>query len=220
MAGRVVVGQQGAVRTIAVLHAEGINARADDLCLAMTMAIESAQRDPAISSIVVAGGFDGFAAGREAAEHRAVGGAGSEGFPLQGVTGLLHTLASNAKPIIAAVEGAAAGIGTAIVFYCDQVIAATSTTFTSPLESHDLVPDGAISLLIPRRLAQYRAFAMLVPGRSMRAERAYDAGLIDMIVPPGHAAIEAERMAHQLCRLPAEDDRRGIASEGTAGRSR
>lgn len=223
MAGRVVVSDEAAVRTIAVLRPEGINARADDLCLAMARAIESAQRNPAIRCIVVAGGFDGFAAGGEAAEHRAVGGAGSEGFPLPSVTGLLHTLASNAKPIIAAVEGAAAGIGTAIVFYCDQVIAATSATFTSPLESHDLVPDGAMSLLIPRRLAQHRAFAMLVPGRSMRAERAYETGLIDMIVPPGHAAVEAERLAREFCPLPAgaaEDDRRGIASEGTAGRSR
>ncbi|UGA41574.1 enoyl-CoA hydratase/isomerase family protein [Bradyrhizobium quebecense] len=223
MAGRVVVSEEAAVRTIAVLRPEGINARADDLCLAMTKAIESAQRNPAIRCIVVAGGFDGFAAGSEAAEHHAVGGAGSEGFLLPSVTGLLHTLASNAKPIIAAVEGAAAGIGTAIVFYCDEVIAATSTTFASPLESHDLVPDGAMSLLIPRRLAQHRAFAMLVPGRPMRAERAYEAGLIDMIVPPGYAAVEAERMAREFCRLPAgaaEDDRRGPPSEGTAGRSR
>ncbi|GIQ79130.1 enoyl-CoA hydratase-related protein [Bradyrhizobium sp. RD5-C2] len=205
MAGRVEVGEQGVVRTIAVLPAEGINALADDLYLVMARAIESAQHNSAIRCIVVAGGFDRFAAGRETAEHRAVGGAVPEGFPQRSVTRLLHVLANNAKPIIAAVEGATAGIGTAIVFYCDQIIAATSATFTSPLESHDLVPDGAMSLLIPRRLAHHRALAMLVPGRLMRAERAFDAGLIDMIVPPGRTAVEAERIAQRLCRLPTED---------------
>ncbi|WP_157863376.1 enoyl-CoA hydratase-related protein [Bradyrhizobium tropiciagri] len=201
------------MRTIAVLHAEGRNARADDMYLAMTRAIESAQHNSAIRCIVVAGGFDVFATGVGTSGYRAVGGGAPEGLPPQNVIGLLNALANNAKPIIAAVEGATAGIGTAIVFYCDQVIAAASATFTSPLDSHDLVPDGAMSSLIPRRLAQQRAFAMLVPGRSMRVERAYESGLIDMIVPPGQAAIEAGRVAEQLCRLPAE-----AASEATASR--
>ncbi|WP_430649339.1 enoyl-CoA hydratase-related protein [Bradyrhizobium uaiense] len=102
-------------------------------------------------------------------------------------------------------EGAATGIGTTLVFGCDLVIAAASERFASPLEAYDLVPDGAIGLLIPRRLAHHRAFSMLVPGRSMRAERAFDAGLIDVIVAPGQAAIEAERIAQELCRLPPEE---------------
>lgn len=203
MAGRVELGEQGAVRTITVQRAERRNAVADEMYLAMTRAIESAQHDSAIHCIVVAGGFDAFAAGVETAGHRAVGGGVPDRLLPQNAIGLLTVLASNAKPIIAAVEGATAGIGTAIVFYCDQVIAAASATFASPLHSHDLVPDGAVSALIPRRLAQQRAFAMLVPGRSMRAERAYELGLIDMIVPSGRAAIEAGRTAEQLCRLPA-----------------
>ncbi|WP_456707219.1 enoyl-CoA hydratase/isomerase family protein [Bradyrhizobium sp. USDA 4452] len=208
------------MRTIVVLHPEGINARADDMYGAVMKAIESAHRNSAIRCIVVAGGFDVFATGRAAVEHRAVGTAGPEGLPLQDAIRLLHALASCAKPIIAAVEGASEGIGTAIVFYCDRVIAATSATFASPLESHDLIPDDSMGLLIPGRLAHHRALPMLVPGRPMRAERAYEAGLVDMIVPPGQAVAEAERMARQLCELAAEDDHRGIAPEGLAERSR
>lgn len=204
MAGRIAVGGQGAVLTIALLHAESTNPAADELYLAMTGAIESAQRDPTIRCIVVAGGFDVFAAGSEPADHHDAVGAMPEAVSPQTVSRFLHALANNAKPVIAAVEGAATGVGTTLVFYCDLVIAAASATFNSPLESHDLVPDGAISLLIPRRLAQPRAFAMLVPGRSMRAERAHDAGLIDVIVPPGHAGVEAKRTAQELCRLPAD----------------
>jgi len=200
------------VRTIAILHTERTSARSDDLYRAITEAIESAQRNHAIRCIVVTGGFDVFTAGGETAD-----GAVTEGGSPQNVGRFLDSLANNAKPIIAAVEGATAGIGTAMVFYCNQVIAGASATFTSPLDSHDLVPDGAVSSLMPARLAQQRAFAMLVPGRSMRAERAYASGLIDMIVPRGHAATEAERLAQQLCRLPKERDHRGIASDGTAG---
>ncbi|MHC2435822.1 enoyl-CoA hydratase/isomerase family protein [Bradyrhizobium sp. USDA 4451] len=243
MAGRVAVREQGAVLTIVLLQADGTNAAGDGLYLTMTGAIEAAQCNPAIRCIVVTGGFDVFAAGSDPADHHAAGGAAPETSSPQTVGRFLQALADNAKPIIAAVEGAAMGIGTSLVFSCDLVITAASATFASPLESHDLVSDGAIGLLIPRRLAHHRALSMLVSGRPMRAERACDAGLIDVTVAPGQAAIEAERIAQQLCRLPAgeisgihtlpkpsaqdvlrrmaaDDDHRSMALEATAARRR
>ncbi|MGY3440107.1 MULTISPECIES: enoyl-CoA hydratase-related protein [unclassified Bradyrhizobium] len=243
MAGRVAVREQGAVLTIVLLQADGTNAAGDGLYLAMTGAIEAAQCNPAIRCIVVIGGFDVLAAGSDPADHHAAGGAATEASSPQTVGRFLQALANNTKPIVAAVEGAATGIGTSLVFSCDLVMAAASATFASPLESHDLVPDGAIGLLIPRRLAHHRALSMLVSGRPMRAERACDAGLIDVTVAPGQAAIEAERIAQQLCRLPAgeisgihtlpkssaqdvlrrmaaDDDHRSMALEATAARRR
>ena len=82
---------------------------------------------------------------------------------------LLYSLAHNVKPLIAAVDGVAIGIGTTMLFHCDYVLAGTTATFSTPFIHLGLVPEGASSLLMPRTMGHQRAFAMLVMGRTMTA---------------------------------------------------
>ena len=116
----------------------------------------------------------------------------------------LQSLVNNRKPIIAAVDGIAIGIGTTMVFHCDYVVASTTATFSSPFIQYGLVPEGASSLLLPRMVGHQRAFAMLVMGRSMSAEDAREAGFVNTVVPPGHADTEARKVAREICELPAD----------------
>jgi enoyl-CoA hydratase/carnithine racemase len=116
----------------------------------------------------------------------------------------LQSLVNNTKPIIAAVDGIAIGIGTTMVFHCDYVIASTTATFSSPFIQYGLVPEGASSLLLPRMVGHQRAFSMLVMGRPMTAEDAREAGFVNTVVPPGHAVIEARKVAREICALPAD----------------
>jgi enoyl-CoA hydratase/carnithine racemase len=116
----------------------------------------------------------------------------------------LQSLVNNRKPIIAAVDGIAIGIGTTMVFHCDYVIASTTTTFSSPFIQYGLVPDGATSLLVPQMVGHQRAFSMLVMGRPMTAEDAREAGLVNTVVPPGHAVVEARKVAREIGALPAD----------------
>jgi enoyl-CoA hydratase/carnithine racemase len=88
--------------------------------------------------------------------------------------------------------------------HCDYVIASTTTSFSSPFIQYGLVPDGATSLLVPRMVGHQRAISMLVMGRPMSAEDAREAGLVNQIVPPGHADVEAQKVAREICALPAE----------------
>jgi enoyl-CoA hydratase/carnithine racemase len=66
------------------------------------------------------------------------------------------------------------------------------------------VPEGASSLLMPRSMGQQRAFAMLVMGRTMTADEARVAGFVNVVVAPGHAEVEARKVAREICALPAE----------------
>lgn len=200
MSGCIVVSEWGAVRTIAMLHPENMNALTGDMCLGISKAIETAQRDPAICCLVVAGRFGVFKAGSDIRDHPLEPGAPRS----PDVRRLLQALARNAKPIVAAVDGLAAGIGTTMAFHCDHVVAGATATFASPVLPPDPVPYGAMSTLAPRLLGHQRAFAMLVLGRPMSAQDARDAGLVDVIVPPGQAILEAERIAQQICRSPTE----------------
>src|SRR5262249_62219871 len=103
----------------------------------------------------------------------------------------LYSLALNAKPIIAAVDGVSIGIGTTLLFHCDYVLASTAATFSAPYIKLGLVPVAASSLLMPLTMGHQRTFAMLVMGRTFSAEEAHTAGLVNAVGSPGHAAAEA-----------------------------
>ena len=116
----------------------------------------------------------------------------------------LYSLVHNAKPIVAAVDGIAIGIGTTMLFHCDYVLASTRATFSTPFIHLRLVPEGASSLLAPRAMGHQRAFELLVMGRSLGAEAARLAGFVNAVVAPGHTETEARKVAREICALPAE----------------
>ena len=96
------------------------------------------------------------------------------------------SLGDNNKPLVAAVDGVAVGIGTTMMFHCDYVIASKAALFSTPFVGLGLVPEGASSLLMPRALGHQRAFALLVMGRSLDGEAAREAGFVNEVVAPGH----------------------------------
>src|ERR1044072_5625874 len=96
-------------------------------------------------------------------------------------TKFLYSLAHNAKPIIAAVDGVAIGIGTTMLFHCDYVLASKTATFSTPFIHLGLVPEGASSLLIPRTIGHQLAYSMLVMGRKFSADEAREAGFVNVV---------------------------------------
>jgi enoyl-CoA hydratase/carnithine racemase len=78
------------------------------------------------------------------------------------------------------------------------------STCTSSRPTALSIPEGASSLLLPRMMGHQRAFSMLVMGRSMNAQDAREAGIVNTVVPPGHAVVEARKVAREICALPAD----------------
>jgi enoyl-CoA hydratase/carnithine racemase len=204
MTEHIIVTDEESTRTITMRRPEKKNTLTQEMYLAMSDAIESAQLDPAIRCLVLTGRSGVFTAGNDIADFLQAATAKDDGKRPRNAMIFLQSLVNNAKPIIAAVDGVAIGIGTTMVLHCDYVIASTTAIFQSPFIQYGLVPEGASSLLLPRMVGHQRAFAMLVMGRAINAQSAREAGFVNTIVPPGHAMVEARKVAREICALPAD----------------
>jgi len=204
MTDHLIVTDEAETRTIKLRRPEKKNAITQAMYLGMSDAIDTAQNNPLVRCIIVTGGSGVFTAGNDLEDFLRAGSAGNDAVRTSAATKFLYSLAHNVKPIIAAVDGVAIGIGTTMLFHCDYVLASTTATFATPFIHLGLVPEGASSLLMPRTMGYQRAFAMLVMGRTMTAADAQIAGFVNTVVAPGHTEVEAHKVARDICRLPAE----------------
>jgi enoyl-CoA hydratase/carnithine racemase len=204
MPDHVIVSDEGFTRTIVMRRPEKKNALDREMLLAISGAIDSAQSNPQIRCLVLTGRSGVFTAGNDVGDVLKEATAERDaGKPRSSVV-LLRSLIKNKKPIIAAVDGMAVGLGMIMVLHCDYVIATKPSSFLALFTQYDLVPEGAASLLLPRMAGHQRAFSVLVMGRPMSAEQAREAGFVNIVVPPGHAIIEAQKVAREICELPPD----------------
>jgi enoyl-CoA hydratase/carnithine racemase len=194
----IIVEDEGAVRTIRMNRPEKKNALTQPMYAEMTRALHEAGSNPAIRCIILAGGQNAFCAGSDIGDFqkRAEGG-------LEPVTvDFLRALVRNEKPLVAAVGGVAVGIGTTVLLHCDHVVAATGATFATPFLKLGLIPEAASSLLAPQRLGHARAFSLLVMGRSMSAQDAREAGIVNTVVDAAAVDETARQAAQEIAALP------------------
>jgi enoyl-CoA hydratase/carnithine racemase len=204
MTGHLIVTDEDAVRVITLRRPEKKNAITQEMYRRMSEAIDTAQSNPEIRCIMMSGGPDLFTAGNDLEDFLKDGTSNTGAPRASNAVKFLYSLAHNVKPIIAAVDGIAIGIGTTMLFHCDYVVASTAATFSTPFIHLGLVPEGASSLLAPRAMGHQRAFAMLVMGRSLSAEDARTAGFVNAVVAPGQTEAEARKVAREISALPAE----------------
>src|ERR1700754_1746928 len=204
MTGHLIVTDEAATRVITLRRPEKKNAITQDMYRAMSDAIDTAQNNPAIRCIIITGGSGVFTAGNDLEDFLKEGTSNADAPRASNAMKFLYSLAQNVKPIIAAVDGVAIGIGTTMLFHCDYVLASKTATFSTPFIHLGLVPEGASSLLMPRTMGHQRAFAMLVMGRTVSADDARVAGFVNTVVAPGHTEAEARKVAREICALPAE----------------
>ncbi len=204
MTGHLIVTDEDSARIITLRRPQKKNALTQEMYLAMSEAIDSAQDNAEVRCIVITGGSGVFTAGNDLEDFLKVGAADAGQPRVSNAFRFLHALANNAKPLIAAVDGVAIGVGTTMLFHCDYVLASPTATFSTPFIHLGLVPEGASSLLMPRVMGHQRAFATLVMGRTLNAEEAREAGFVNAIVASGHTEVEARKVAREICALPAE----------------
>ncbi|HEY4243308.1 MAG TPA: enoyl-CoA hydratase-related protein [Kofleriaceae bacterium] len=195
---------------IRVTHAAGVatitmnrpakkNALTDEMYAAMADALAAAEADPATRVVVLAGEGDLFTAGNDVTEFAGVAMGGK---PPQHVGRFLLALSTATKPLVAAVQGKAIGIGTTMLLHCDLVILAEDATLATPFVSLALVPEAASSLLLPARVGHARAFAMFALGDPIAAADAVAWGIANRAVPRAELAATAAALADRLARQP------------------
>lgn len=202
MSEHVTIKDSGPVRTVRMNRPDKKNALTAAMYETMAGTLENAGSHPDIRCVVIAGGPSAFSAGNDLAEFAQAATAG-EGLG-SSVVRFLHALARSERPLVAAVQGLAVGVGTTMLLHCDHVVAGTDARFSTPFVGLGLVPEAASSLLAPRLMGHRRAFELLVMGRPLDAAAAQACGLVNAVVPPGDVEAEAMKAAHHIAALPAE----------------
>lgn len=118
------------------------------------------------------------------------------------VARFIRTIARFEKPMVAAIQGAAVGVGTTMLLHCDLVYASETARLVAPFVSLGLVPEAASSLLLPRRIGYARAAEMILLGTPLDAARAHELGLVNEIVPQADLRAHALGKAAELARQP------------------
>jgi enoyl-CoA hydratase/carnithine racemase len=181
---------------------------------ALSAALAEADGDAAVRAVVLTGAAGHFTAGNDlrefqaaAAQRRPAGGAAEESAGVR----WLKALVAFEKPLLAAVEGVAVGIGTTTLLHCDLAFAGAGARFRMPFVPLGLCPEGGSSFLLPRAAGAKRAADLLLTGREFGAAEAEAAGLLTGVVPDGGALARAAEAARQLAALPPGAVRTGKA---------
>jgi enoyl-CoA hydratase/carnithine racemase len=168
----------------------------------MLDALIKGDADPGIVAHMFIGSGGVFSAGNDIGEFMQRAHEGSKlSMPVQRF--ILH-LPRIEKPVIAAVDGLAVGVGTTMLFHCDLVYATPSASLRTPFLDLGLVPEAGSSLLAPQRMGYARAFELLVLGEPFPAERAREAGLVNAVVPADQLEATAMDAARRLARKAPE----------------
>jgi 2-(1,2-epoxy-1,2-dihydrophenyl)acetyl-CoA isomerase len=192
------------VATLIMNRPESMNSLSLELKQALLEAARDVSADPAVRAVVLAGTGRGFCVGQDLREHVALLEA-NDPSPLSTVTEhynpLLLTLARMPKPLIAAVNGMAAGAGAGLSFACDFRIAAKSAGFLIAFANVGLTLDSGVSWTLPRLVGSARATALALLAEPITAEAALEMGLVNAVVDEADRVLPA---AHELAaRLAA-----------------
>ena len=164
-------------------------------------AIAAAEADALIRTILLTGAGGSFTSGNDIKDF-AMAAAAGEGSRI--AIDFLATISTAKKPIVAAVEGFAVGIGTTMLLHCDLAFAARSATFRLPFVTLGLSPEGGSSYLLPLVAGSKKAAELLMLGEAFNAETVAGAGLINTVTEDGTALETGLAKAKALAALPPE----------------
>ncbi len=190
------------IQIIRLMRVEKKNALTSVMYAGMADALAAGDANPDVAAHLFVGSQGVFCAGSDIAEFlmRARGQSGLS----EPIIRFIRALPTTRKPMIAAVDGLAIGIGTTMLLHCDLVYASQTATLRTPFLDLGILPEAGSSLLMPRRMGHARAFEMLALGSVFSAERAREAGLVNAVVPAGELEATALDAGRRLAAKPPE----------------
>ena len=190
------------VATIEIARPEKKNALTVAMYQAMADALDAAGADASVRAVLITGQPGVFTSGNDIEDFMArPPGQGSEGLDSP-VFRFMRALYSCDKPVVAAVTGAAVGIGTTLLLHCDLVYVADDARLAMPFVSLGLVPEFASSLLVPQLMGHRRAAEKLLLGDPFTAEQAVECGIANAVLPAAEVVNHARRVAERFNALP------------------
>ena len=197
MTEHVQIAEQAGVLSLILDRRAKKNALNDAMYGTLADALERSETEPTIRVVVIRAEGDTFTAGNDLSDFAAVATSGVAG---RNVGRFLQALLRASKPIVAAVQGRAVGIGTTMLLHCDYVLLADDAQLTAPFVSLALVPEAASSMLLPARIGHARAFAMFALGEAVSARDALAWGLANHVVPAAELLAATHALAARFAR--------------------
>lgn len=195
----ILIGKNSGILSIEFNRPDKKNAITSAMYQAMADALKDADGDSAIRAILISGKSQIFTAGNDLEDFMRNPPAGGDSPVFQFLWQISHAT----KPIVAAVAGAAVGIGTTLLLHCDLVYAAENALFSLPFAQLGLCPEAASSLLLPQVAGYQRAAEKLLLGEPFTAEEARQMGLVNQVLAEGQLLPFAQKQAAKLAALPA-----------------
>jgi len=198
--------RDGGVGRLTLNRPESLNAWTAEFGRELKQVIERDAAEPSVRAVLITGAGRGFSSGADLK-------AGFEPAPDDGMPDVrkeLHTLYHPIiagvrrleKPVVAAVNGPAVGIGASLAFACDLVLAAESAFFGLAFVNIGLMPDGGSTLFVPAAVGKARAFQMALLGERIDSARALDWGLVNSVHPDDGLMGEANALVEKLAAGP------------------
>ncbi|MHC4710300.1 MAG: enoyl-CoA hydratase-related protein [Planctomycetota bacterium] len=197
--------------TITLNRPEVYNAFSDKLTFELQDALKGAERDAGTNAIIITGAGKAFCSGQDVAELKAKYVPGHVPHLGNDIRRRYNPIAQRIremdKPVIAAVNGVAAGAGMSLALACDMRIASDQASFLAAFINVGLVPDTAATFTLPRLVGLGVAMELCLTGNKISADEALRIGLVNRVVPGAELMAETRTLATRLAGLPA----RGIA---------
>lgn len=200
MTDHVVVAQEEGVLILTFNRPDKKNAITDAMYGVLADSLEAAEKDPAIRVVVFQADGDSFTAGNDLQDFAAQASGAFTGE--RHVGRFLKALAHATRPLVAAVQGQAVGVGTTMLLHCDLVYVSPDARLSTPFVNLALVPEAASSWLLPARVGHARAYAMFALGEAVDGATAVAWGLANGSAELGDLRTRARAAADQLAKRP------------------
>lgn len=194
--------REGAVATVTLNRPERMNTISQSMLRAFSEALVGAGRDPAVRAIIVTGAGRAFCAGLDLQDAASAEGVAKGGFALGPALELrdfpsivLHALD---KPVIAAVNGGAAGFGFDLTLGCDIRICASHAKLAAAFTRRGVMPETGGTWILPRLIGWSRAAELIFTGRTLSAEEALELGLVSRVVEGSELLAAARALAEEI----------------------
>jgi 2-(1,2-epoxy-1,2-dihydrophenyl)acetyl-CoA isomerase len=204
MSDTVLLNKENGVGYITLNRPEKYNSFNREMALALQAHLDDCEKDDAVRCIYITGSGKGFCAGQDLAEASDPATVDFEKIIAEHYNPVIERFRRIEKPVIAAVNGVAAGAGANIALACDIVLASASASFIQAFIKIGLIPDSGGTFFLPRLVGMQRAMALMMSGDKVTADEAIAMGMIYKSYPDATFEAESKKYAQQLAQLPTK----------------
>lgn len=204
MSNTLLLTQKDKLGLITFNRPEVFNSFNKELALAVQKALEDYEENPDIRAIMITGNGKAFCAGQDLQEAIADNGLEIEQIVDEHYNPIIRKIRTIGKPVIAAINGVAAGAGANIALACDVTIATASASFIQAFSKIGLVPDSGGTFTLPRIIGFQKASALMMLGDKISAQDAEKMGMIYQVVPDEQFMEQAEALGQKLANMPTK----------------